>query len=280
MTGSALAGLRIVVTRPRHQADSFATALERAGAQVIRFPAIAIRPVEDTTILDRALTRLACYDWLVLTSVNGVEMLWERLESLGIKSLPPGLRVAAIGPKTAAALREKNTAPNFVPDEYIAEAIVPGLGDLRGAWVLLPRADLARPALADAIRAAGGFPHDIAAYRTAAADPDSHALKEIRQGVDVITFTSSSTVRNFLSVLEEQGIDLAKIGGGDGAGERNARGPVIACIGPITAETAREAGLVVDVVAEVYTIEGLIAGLEKYWQTKNLQTGSQKEKSG
>lgn len=245
---------RVMITRPRAQADEFAAAFEAAGAEAILFPVIEIRPVQDTTILDRALNKLGCYDWLVLTSVNGVRAVWDRFSDLGFNEVPEEVKVAAIGPKTAQALQERGAPPDFVPGEYVAEAIVPGLGDLRGRWVLLPRADLARPALPRAIQVRDGIAHEIAAYHTLPAKPDQDALQSLRQGVDAITFTSSSTVRNFIALASAAGLDPQKLPGD----------PIIACIGPITAGTAKEAGLEVDVIADEYTTEGLLEALVGY----------------
>jgi uroporphyrinogen-III synthase len=113
-----LSGTRILITRPRNQADEFAAALRAAGAEPLFFPAIQIRPLENPAALDRALRQLPCYAWVVFTSVNGVEAVWDRLEALGQPGIPQGVRVSAIGPKTAAALQAKGTEPDFVPDEY------------------------------------------------------------------------------------------------------------------------------------------------------------------
>jgi uroporphyrinogen-III synthase len=242
---------RVVITRPRGQADNFAEALLEAGAHPIIFPVIQISQEDDNVALDRALGKLECYEWLVLTSVNGVKAVWERMQTLGLDKIPESVQVAAIGPKTADALRQHGVSPNFVPDEYVAEAIVPGLGDLRGRWVLLPRADLARSALPHAIQALDGVAHEITAYRTLPGQPDPRSLEELRAGVDVITFTSSSTVRNFVALLAASGLGVKNLPGA----------PIFACIGPITAQTAGEEGLPVDVVADEYTIEGLLKAL-------------------
>lgn len=246
-----LADKRIVITRPRHQAGEFSSALRSAGAAVIHFPVIEISGLKDTSTLDRALAKLACYDWLVLTSVNAVEVVWERLSAMNVAEIPHELRVAAIGPKTAASLQWRGVNPDFVPDEYVAEAILPGLGELKDCWVLLPRAELARQALPEAIQAAGGIAHEVIAYQTLPAIPDEQALSSLHQGVDIVTFTSSSTVRNFVSLVEAAGLEPSNLPGD----------PLFACIGPVTAATAREYGLPVSVVAESYTSEGLLESL-------------------
>ena len=156
-----LNGKRILITRPRGQSESFARRLKDLGAIPIFFPVIEIAPVQENSALDQVLRALDEYDWLVLTSVNGVQVTWKRLSALQIKVLPGHLKVAAIGPKTAAALRAAGVKPDFVPDEYVAEAILPGLGELKGCRVLLLRADLARPALPQAIRLGGGVATEV-----------------------------------------------------------------------------------------------------------------------
>ena len=162
---------RILITRPRAQADDFAARLRSAGFEPIFFPVIEIRPIEDNIALERALAKLECYDWVVFTSVNAVDVVFDdpnlRKGDKGIE-----VKVAAIGPKTVEALQAHGVTPDFVPDEYVAESILPGLGDLRGKWVLLPRAEIARKALPEAIAEAGGIPHEIAVYRTLPARPE------------------------------------------------------------------------------------------------------------
>jgi uroporphyrinogen-III synthase len=179
-----------------------------------------------------------------------------------IPSLPKGLKVAAIGPKTAAAIQSAGVQPDFVPDEYIAEAILPGLGDIRGSQVLLLRADLARATLPQAIQKAGGLAHEIAVYNTLPVQPNPQALEVLRQGVDVVTFTSSSTVRNFVHLTRQADIDPQSLPGS----------PLIACIGPITAQAAGEQGLPVGLIAEKYTTDGLIQALLEYRETNGSRT--------
>ncbi len=246
-----LTGLRVVVTRPESQSEELCSRLRALGAQPVLFPVIAIVPPEAGGPLDKAIARLAGYDWTIFTSVNGVEHFWTRLKTMDVPSpqtntSPFQGRVAAIGPATAEALRERGVSVDLMPAEYRAEAILDEIGDVAGQRILLPRADIARRALADGLRTKGAQVDEVPAYRTVRAEPSSAAFKTLRAGVDVVTFTSSSTVRNFVSLT--QGLDY-----GD---------PLIACIGPVTAATAHELGLRVDVTAEEYTIDGLLEALK------------------
>lgn len=234
---------RILVTRPRAQADSLVEGLRAAGFEPIYFPVIEIRSIEDNSELDQALEQINKYDWVVFTSVNGVKAVFDRSENS--LSLP---RVAAIGPKTAEALKARGVIPDFIPEEYVAEAILPGLGDLRGRQVLLPRAEIARKALPEAIIRAGGTAHEIAVYKTLALQPDAEDLAALKAGVDVITLTSPSTVQNFVAIAKQNGFNPLNL----------PNNPLFACIGPITELTAREEGLSNLVVAKEYTTDGLI----------------------
>jgi uroporphyrinogen-III synthase len=239
--------MRIVVTRPRAQADDFINGLRGAGFEPIPFAVIEIRPMEENSELERALAELQSYDWVVFTSVNGVESVLSRLPT-GTR-LP---RVAAIGPKTSAELQAHGITPEFVPEEYVAESILPGLGDVRGKRVLLPRAEIARKALPEAIRAAGGTADEIAVYRTLPAAPDAAGLAALKSGVDWITFTSPSTVENFVEIVRRAGLEPRRLPGA----------PRIACIGPITERAARAAGFEIALVAKDYTTEGLVRALQ------------------
>jgi uroporphyrinogen III methyltransferase/synthase len=248
--------MKILVTRPRNQADAFANALVVAGFEPIFFPVIEIRSFEENIALDRAIAKLGCYDWVVFTSVNGVEAFFERVTSpFPFQGERPGMRVktAAIGPKTARSLISRGVTPDFVPDEYVAEAILPGLGDLRGRWVLLPRAEIARKALPEAIASAGGVAHEIAVYQTVPAEPNMEGLAALKFGVDAVTFTSPSTVENFVALVRRAGLDPLHLPGD----------PRIACIGPITQQAAGEAGFAGTLVADEYTTEGLVDLLQK-----------------
>jgi uroporphyrinogen-III synthase len=273
---------RILITRPRAQADDFAEKLRKAGFEPIFFPVIEIQPIENNVALERALSKLECYDWLVFTSVNAVDMVFDVIARSETTTLPgttrqgrcaPGAsageqsphedgrllrhevarsdtspKVAAIGPKTAEALKGRGVTPDFVPQEYVAESILPGLGDLRGKWVLLPRAEIARKALPEAICEAGGIPHEIAVYKTLPTQPNPEGLAALKAGVDIVTLTSPSTVQNFVAIARQSGLDPLALPGN----------PLFACIGPITEQAAREEGFTNFVTAREYTTEGLI----------------------
>jgi uroporphyrinogen III methyltransferase/synthase len=178
----------------------------------------------------------------------------ERKAALGILALPKNLKVAAVGPKTASRLQRQGVSPDFVPQDYVAEAIVSGLGDLRARWVLLPAADIAQDALPQAIRNADGIAHVITAYHTVAAEPGEHGLAALRAGLDWITFTSGSTVRSFVALAQRAGFDPLALPGD----------PRVACIGPRTARAAQELGFKVDAVAKTYTVDGLIQAIQTH----------------
>jgi uroporphyrinogen III methyltransferase/synthase len=243
---------RILVTRPRAQADEFANKLRSAGFEPIYFPVIEIKPVENNIALERALSKLGCYEWIVFTSTNAVEVVFGKYSRL-IFGDGIGTKFAAIGPKTASSLKARGIDPDFVPEEYVAEAILPGLGDLIGKWVLLPRAEIARKALPEAIFNAGGIPHEITVYKTLPSQPNSEGLAALRAGVDVITLTSPSTVENFIAIAEKNGLDPLHL----------PNTPQFACIGPITEKAAREAGLPNLLVAKEYTTDGLMTVLSQ-----------------
>jgi len=236
----ALRGRRIVITRPAEKARRLAERLRSLGAVPIEFPTVRIEPAEAGP-LDEALRALDSFDWIVFTSANGVDALFARLAAAGKDARDVGRRkVAAIGPVTARALKEHDVAPSLVPDRYVAEAILESLGDVSGKRFLLPRADIAREALAAGLTQRGAVVTEVAAYRTVGVSGPPPDLS----GADAVTFTSSSTVRHFLA---------------SGAAVGRAK---VVCIGPVTAATARELGLTVDAVADEYTEDGLIQALE------------------
>jgi uroporphyrinogen-III synthase len=240
--------MRILITRPRPQAIEFAQRLRTSGFEPIFFPVIEIRPIEDNIALDRALDKLNCYEWVVFTSVNAVNVVFDRFSLSFLNGEGLNVKFAAIGPKTAEALKRRGVTPDFVPEEYVAEAILPGLGDLLGKWVLLPRAEIARKALPEAIFSAGGIPHEIAVYKTLPTQPALEGLAALKSGVDVVTLTSPSTVQNFVAIAKQDGLDPLNL----------PNRPLFACIGPITEQAAKNEGLAPLVVAKEYTTEGIM----------------------
>jgi len=248
-----LNGKRILITRPRAQAEEFANELIAEGAHPIFFPVIEITSLNDFEAFDSALLKLDQYDWLILTSIHGADIFFKRLEGLGIKNIPSELRIAAIGSKTASRLSEYGVKPDFVPSEYIAESILFDLGkDISGKRFLLPQSDLAREYLAKEIRSAGGTVHEVVAYHTRTVHPDSSTIDTLREGLDIITFASPSSVKGFMDILDEHDFDIHCLPGN----------PIIACIGPVTATTVREAGLDAQVEAKEHTMQGLVMALK------------------
>jgi uroporphyrinogen III methyltransferase/synthase len=252
-----LFGRRVVVTRARAQASRLSARLRALGADPVEFPTISINPPEDWGPLDAAVERLSSYGWVIFTSVNGVRFFWERLERAGRDARAfAGVRLAAIGPATAGALGTHGLRADLVPETYVSEAILESIGRVEGQQILLPRADIARSALADGLEEAGAAVDEIAAYHTGLGSVDqAGALRQqLAAGeIDVVTFTSSSTARNFVTALEPMPELPPSL--------------TVACIGPITAGTARELGLPVHVVAEEYTIDGLVESLIRHLDT-------------
>lgn len=255
--GKPLSGRVVLVTRPREQADAFAQLLERAGAQVLLVPTIAIEPPDSWEPLDAALAR--DHDWVVFTSVNGVAMVRRRLEaSGGSRARLERSRLAAIGPATAAALRAWGLEPEVVPDEYVAEELVEHLRPRvrPGERVLLPRAAEARDVLVRELTAHGARVSEVPAYRTRPAverAPDLRmALAEGR--VDVVTFTSSSTVKSFCALFDPDELP------------RLLRGVTVACIGPVTRAAAEAHGLDPRIVPTDYTIPALARAIVAHFE--------------
>ena len=253
-----LFGRRIVVTRPPHQARAFATLLEDDGAEVVAVPTIATVPPADLAPVDRALARLGGYAWLVLTSQNGVEAFFERLRATGrdVRELA-GVAIAAIGPQTRAAVEARGLRVALTPDVYRAEAVADALiaGGVAGRRVLLARAAGARAVLPERLAAAGAAVDDVPLYRIALPDDAARAraVLEAEARPDLITFTSSSTVTNFARLFP--GRPLAEV----------LRGVAVGCIGPVTAATARDLGLEVDIEPAEYTIPAFAAAIRDYF---------------
>ena len=243
-----LAGSTILVTRPAHQTAGLAEPLAALGAKVFSLPAIAIAPPLDPELFDKSLRNLARYDWIVLTSVNGVEALRVRAETLGVREDVLRRKLAVIGPATGEAVRAAFREPDLVPEEYVSESIAESLGNVAGQRFLLARADIARKDLAIILRERGAVVDEVSAYRIVRPAEDA-ALPE--RAPDFITLTSSSAVFGTRDALTAQGKE---------AWMRESR---LACIGPITAATVRDLGYVVALMADEYTIPGLIDALLK-----------------
>jgi uroporphyrinogen III methyltransferase/synthase len=244
-----LFGRTVVVTRAREQASDLVERLRDLGANTVELPVIEIGPPADGGAeLARAAARVAGFDWLAFTSANAVERFFAALADVGSDTRRLGpVRVAAIGPGTAAALERHGVRADLVPGRFIAEAVVDAFPAGPGR-VLLPRAAVARDALPQGLAGKGWTVEVVEAYRTRLGRPSPAALAAAASA-DAVTFTSSSTVTNYLEV----------VGAGPGAGAGAAPvPPVVACIGPVTAETARAAGLAVSVVAPEHTIDGLV----------------------
>jgi uroporphyrinogen III methyltransferase/synthase len=267
-----LEGRTIVITRARTQAQRFAQLLEAAGARVLQAPTIVIEPPASWELLDAALGALDSFTWVVFTSVNGVAMVDRRLSARGLAwAAIARKRVAAIGPATAEALAEHGVRVALVPTEYRAEALVEGLRRVVGPGdrVLLPRAKETRDVLVVELRRLGVAVTEVPAYQTRRIEDGVVRLREaLASGsVDAVTFTSSSTARNFAEQFS--------------ADERSAwRGRIaVASIGPITAATAAEYGLSTDVMPSEYTIPALARALADYFSRAPKSAGRRSRRS-
>jgi uroporphyrinogen-III synthase len=279
-----LSGIRVLVGRARHQAGALSSELRKRGAEVIEIPFIEIRMPRSFRPLDAALKNLGTYDWLILTSVNGVEAMWNRMQKIreghdfSRADRPPRsgsalasevpLRIAAIGPATKKAIEQRGGKVNVVPKEYVAESVVRSLKNkVKGKRVLLVRAKVARDVIPRELRKAGAHVNVVEAYETVV--PQSSrarlraSLENPKKRPHVVTFTSSSTVRNFVQLLgarstastglESRGRGRPRHSGLDGI--------QMASIGPVTSSTLREQGLSVDIAAKEFTIPGLVAAI-------------------
>jgi len=294
-----LSGVRVLVGRARHQASGLSAELRKQGAQVIEIPFIEIRKPRSFKPLDKALKSLREYDWLILTSVNGAEAMWERLGKLkgGRAGLGEGhdfsraaahrgrqntplaaetprpkcLRVAAIGPATKRAIERRGVKVEVVPREYVAESVVRSLRQrVKGKRVLLIRAKVARDVIPRELRQAGAHVDVVEAYETVVPRSSRSrlraALKNSRRP-DVITFTSSSTVRNFVALLGGSALQAAvrdqRSRGREGPHHSWIEGVQFASIGPVTSATLEELGFPVHIEAKQYTIPGLVDAVVK-----------------
>ncbi len=254
-------GKTILITRAREQSSDFATRLRTLGAEVVEFPTIEIVPPLRWEGLDRAICQLKSYDWIIFTSANGVHFFWQRFIAQSRNHrLPSFLKVCAIGPATARQLKRKGVFIDYMPKEFVAEAILKGFEKMSpgGTRILLARAKVARDILPKGLRKMGAVVDVVEAYRTVKPKGGSKKLKQLLTdgGIDVITFTSSSTVNHFSKLLKKE--DLKKI----------LKNMAIACIGPITALTAKELGMKVQIQPKVFTIPSLTRAIVEYFDRK------------
>ncbi len=266
--GAALAGRRIVITRARKQADRLVQLIESLGGAVVEFPTIEICPPEDYNALDRAIENIESYDWLILTSVNGVEPLLARMTVKGrLVSALSSLRVGAIGPETAKALEAAGVKCELVPARFQAEGILETLAPetMRGKRVLIPRAEKAREILPETLRSWGATVDVMVAYRTLVPDTKTTPLVRLieQRTIDMITFTSSSTVSNFTRLFDNRRLNEIL------------RDVPIACIGPITKDTVEHLGGRAAVVAAEFTIPGLVQAIADYFAGLNAIAGEE-----
>ena len=253
-----LFGKRILVTRPEGQASDLAEELLRYGADPVVFPTVQVLPPEDWTPLDAAIARLGSYDWVIFTSANGVRYFGERLEAAGVdmRALKEA-KVCAIGPKTAEVLHRMGISADLVPGLYQAEGIIEEMEKIgvRNRRILLPRAQEAREVLPETLRRMGAQVDVIPAYRSVRPDGDLARIRGMlrEKQLAAVTFTSSSTVRNFAEMIGRG--ELASL----------LEGVIVASIGPITAQTVEEVGMVNRVMPEKYTVSELSRSLADHF---------------
>ncbi len=260
-----LKGTRVLVGRARHQAKALSAGLKDLGADVVEIPFIEIRAPRSFKPLDAALKRIGEYDWLILTSANGVDAVAARLKRLKIKPQILGsVQVAAIGPSTREAAEKFGLAVAIVPKQYVAESVIESLrGKVEGKHVLLARARVARDVIPRELRKMGARVDVVEAYETVLPAASRRKLRALmsdpRGRPNVITFTSSSTVRNFVALLGGRGPRSASLRAGPP--HTRLQGIQFASIGPITSATLRELGVPVHIEAHEFTIPGLIQAI-------------------
>ena len=250
-----LFGKRVLVTRSRVQAGALSTLLEGRGADVVEVPTIRIEPPDDYGELDDALRHLPAFDWVVFTSTNAVDAVFDRLQQSGLDSRAlHGTRVAAIGQSTARSLNDRGIAADLVASLSISEGLVKEMAarGVSGSRILVPGAETRREALASGLAELGAEVEVVAAYRNVGVESSPAAVETaLSEGIDVATFTSSSTVRGLVRLL---GGDVGKLDG-----------VAVACIGPVTAAAARDAGLDVAILASESTVDGLVEAITDYY---------------
>lgn len=253
--GKSLGGRRIVVTRSAHQAGYLNQRLENLGAEVVELPMIRIVKADKTPELLKCIANLKTYDWFFFTSANAVVNWWNMIPDTGELLEREGIRLAAIGPSTADALRKKGCHPDVLPKDFIGEELGKCLGGFSKQRCFLPRGDRASNQLPEMLRLKGALVDCATVYRTLPVSTGQSRIENLMRGIDVVTFTSGSTVENFLKNLATHPKGRVLIA--------NCR---IACIGPVTAGVAVKLGLNVDIVARNFTVEGLVEALVEYYK--------------
>ncbi|MEM7029677.1 MAG: uroporphyrinogen-III synthase [Chloroflexota bacterium] len=245
-----LSDRKILVTRAAGQNHKLIRQLNAVGAQAVECPTIQITPPDNLAPLQTAIQQLQTYQWLIFTSVNGVSYFWRQALKQGLSSSDfSAMKIAAVGPATENRLRDLGLSVNRLPREYIAEALVEAMGQVSGQRILIPTANIARPTLTEELRAKGAIVDQIIAYQTQPAHPMPDFIERIER-VDTVTFTSSSTVSNFVQMCQTKAYPFPKI-----------QQRQIASIGPKTTQTAIDLGLPVHIEASSYTIDGLVEAL-------------------
>ena len=270
--GKPLTGKRIVITRARAQAQNLVAQIESLGGEVVELPTIEIAPPDDFTAFDAAVARIETYHWLIFTSVNAVEPFLARLQHGGKSILSlAALKVGAIGPETANKLAAAGIEACLVPERFQAEGILDAFkpDDLKGKRVLIPRAAEAREVLPNTLREWGATVDVVTAYRTVLPVVDVAPFAELfrQRRVDVVAFTSSSTVKNFVRLFGDRSL-----------GEITAAS-ALACIGPITARTVEDLGGRADIVAVEFTISGLARAIVAFFQRDPKSNGGRGERT-
>ena len=256
-----LSGKCVAVTRPREQSTEFVSLLNAMGARTIEIPTIQFIPPTNRKALDDACNGAQAFDWIVFTSTKGVDAFMERYIALenDVQSLKH-VRLCAVGPATAAKLGDYQLVVNAMPKDYRGEAVAELLEKhVRDARVLLPRADLASKNLPGALRRAGAEVHDVIAYRTIPDESKRHEFSTmlIDKQIDVITFTSASTVRNFVAMMGATSVPHLL------------QNTLVATIGPVTADAARSLGLTVTIVPKTHTVSGLVQAIAAYFKVSD-----------
>jgi uroporphyrinogen III methyltransferase/synthase len=258
MRNKPLSGKSVLITRAKDQSSTFAKWLKKFGAEVIEFPTIEIVPPSNWKKVDQALDKLSQFHWIIFTSANGVKFFFERVREKK-KRFPSLLRVCAIGPATAKALKKRGIRIDFIPKEFIAESILKGFEkkNIKGKRIIIARAKKARDVLPKELRNMGAEVEVVETYQTINPKGGKTRLKNIlkNQRIDVIAFTSSSTVNHFIKMLKGENI------------KRLLKNIFIACIGPITAKTAKDLGLQVHIQPDEFTIPSLTHAIAKFFDS-------------